>query len=55
MMKTIFLSLFLGALMAACSNSDNETRTTVDTTIIGSDNPHPVIDTSKLAPDSPGK
>jgi hypothetical protein len=54
-MKTILFCALIIVAFSNCSNTSNETNTIVDTTIIGSDNPHPAPDTARIKQDSPGK
>jgi hypothetical protein len=56
-MKKIIVCGLISFVWMACSNSANEKSKTVDTTIIGSDNPHPAPDTTGInkKPDSSGK
>ena len=56
-MKKIIACYLVSFVLMACSNTADEKSKTVDTMIIGSDNPNPAHDTTGLTskPDSPGK
>jgi len=45
-MKKILACLIVSFVVVACSNSTKEQTKTVDTSIIGSDNPQPAPDTT---------
>jgi len=45
-MKKVLACLALSFVLAACSNSAEEQNKMVDTSIIGSDNPQPLPDTT---------
>ncbi|MFI5128564.1 MAG: hypothetical protein ACHQFX_01175 [Chitinophagales bacterium] len=47
-MKNICVCLIISLVFIGCSNSTDEKIKTVDTTIIGSDNPHPAPDTTGM-------
>jgi hypothetical protein len=47
-MKKIIAYLVVSFSLTACSNSTKEKTKAIDTTIIGSDNPHPVPDTTGM-------
>jgi len=52
-MRRLILCLMIPLLLMGCGNSAEEKTNTVDTTIVGSDNPHPSPDSGKLNhPDS---
>ena len=47
-MKNICVCLIVSLVFIGCGNSTDEKTNTVDTTIIGSDNPHPAPDTTGM-------
>jgi uncharacterized protein YcfL len=47
-MRRLIVCLMIPLLLIGCGNSAEEKTNTVDTTIVGSDNPQPSPDSSKL-------